>query len=156
MSNPYNIGFTPIFYSELEHREFANSQPDLFPNFSDWFDDNLKRHNTMILKMKLFIIDNWEKCDWSDIGIKIDGIRYCKKHDIKYKENGEYETIIDKIFDKSNRTIKNVEYVKFTYDYSDGDLSLEINEETNWKFLADDEIIDLALKIENELNKKDE
>lgn len=155
-SNPYNIGFTPVFLDEKESADFINEQPDLFPTFYEWFGDNLKRHSTMILKMKSYIINNWEKIDnWDGINIQFDDLVYGKKHKVKFDKEKGYETVVDSLFDKMNRNIVEIEYLNFVFDYTDFDLSVEINDKDNWKFLDDSEIIEIALFIENKLNNNE-
>ena len=134
----------PVFSSKEERLEFTNSQPQLFEKFTDWLSDNTKRHNAMIEKMKLYILENYERVDLSDIGVKIDKTTYCKKYDIS--NDG---STLDRIFSKMNRDIEEITSIKFTYDYHDSDFYVEINDKS--KRLLDEEIADIAVYIEIKL-----
>ena len=153
----YNIGFKPIFQTETERENFINAQPDLFPTFDEWYWDNMKRHNTMIEKMKWYIYKNWEKLtltDWNNINFVINKQKYGHKFDLtrrKLKPNEHHSEILNKIMKNYNSKVKTITMIGFVYDETDGDLSVNINDKDNWKFLDDEEINDIALHIERTL-----
>jgi len=156
----YNIGFKPVFIDEKERENFINTQPDLFPTFDEWFDDNAKRHNTMIEKMKWYIYNNWNKLlvsDWNELTFLIKKQKYGHKFDMtrhKLKPNEHTSEILNKIMKNYNNGVETITMINFVYDVQDGDLSVAINTDENWKFLNEEEISDIALHLERKLCKK--
>lgn len=143
------MGFMPVFTTKDERLAFTNSQPQLFEKFNDWVNDNAKRHNAMIEKMKLYILDNYERVDLSDVGIKINKTTYGKKYNV----NGDRNSTLDRILSKMNKNIEEITSIKFTYDYHDSDFYVKINDKS--KKLLDDEIADIAVYIELKLTNNE-
>ena len=137
-------GLVPIFLEERDREDFINSLDTKFDSFSAWHDDIVKSKNTLELKLGWYIYKNWEKVtDWSGYRVTLDKTRYGEKW-----VTGR---IRSKLLRNFNESIVPIKSIQVTYDISDGDVSIECNNDGNWAFLTYEQIIDLGLYIESKL-----
>ena len=142
--------FVPVFLEEKDREDWVNSLVQQYPTFSEWYDELTKSHNTLIGKISWFIYKNWEKVtDWKDYRVELNEKEY----------GGEIWPICEQfsktnraVFKRMNAKIIPIKSIKITYDTADGDVSVECNDDGNWDFLNDEQIISLGLYIENKLN----
>lgn len=136
------ITFNPVF-TELEERiAHANSIPMKDESFEDWSNRLFTEHYSLVTKISYYIYENWEKVkDWSKYRVKLNGIYYSYKIEYIHPK-------LNKLFKDKSKLINKI---KVTYDYVDGDISIECNDDGNWAFLDDEQIIDLGIYIEKEL-----
>lgn len=142
-------GFIPIFETEEKREEFINSLESKFDSFKEW--DNYIKDSQSILEFKIgwYIYKNWEKVkDWSNYRVELHDKVYGK-----LRKTNWANPKINKINTALNKNITPIESIKITYDYIDGDLSVECNNDGNWGFLDYAQTIRLGLYIEEQLNK---
>ena len=142
-------GFIPIFETEEKREEFINSLESKFDSFKEW--DNYIKNSQSILEFKIgwYIYKNWEKVkNWSDYRIELHEKVYGKLRKTNWSD-----PIINEINTILNKNITPIESIKITYDYIDGDLSVECNNDDNWAFLDYSQTIILGLYIEEQLSK---
>lgn len=142
-------GFIPIFETEEKREEFINSLESKFDSFKEW--DNYIKDSQSILEFKIgwYIYKNWEKVkDWSNYRIELHEKVYGKLRKINWSNSK-----INRINAVLNKNVTPIESIKITYDYIDGDLSVECNNDGNWGFLDYSQTIRLGLYIEEQLNK---
>lgn len=142
--NPYETVLNPVFTTEEERIKFIESMTMKFDTFKKWNEEIYKNHNTFIELAKYFISENWQKVDWTDFEIQIGKTCFGKKRKLESSDKW-----MAKIWAKLDAKITEFDKLTFTYDYSDGDLSVEINGQ--WKFLEDAEVIDAVLYLEKRL-----
>lgn len=166
------LNFTPCFSNEEEREKFVDSLIPQKETFELWNNDIETSTNTMIEKMKWFIFKNWKKLsidNWNEINVTINKKQYGYKHDLR--DTGEpfdvpytdkkgrlcYRSkVMEKVFKRHNEETTTIEKINFVFDTFDGDLSLGFEEDQNknWAFLTDEQIIEIAIHMERTLNKK--
>lgn len=142
-------GFIPIFETEEKREEFINSLESKFDSFKEW--DSYIKNSQSILEFKIgwYIYKNWEKVkDWSNYRIELHEKVYGK-----LRKTNLHSSTINRINAVLNKNVTPIESIKITYDYIDGDLSVECNNDGNWGFLDYTQTIRLGLYIEEQLNK---
>ena len=60
------------------------------------------------------------------------------------------------LYREMNEDMTPIKSINIVYDYTDSDLSVGINDKDNWKFLDDEEVMNLCLYIERKLKQKHE
>jgi len=143
----YSNAMTPVFSTIEARKEFIGSLERKFYKFSDWYYDIMNHHNTMIELAKWHIHENWEKVDWKDFRIKINGTDYCNK---EYKPTYRDSTL-GKLFKEIYDKMQKFKRVSFVYDHTDGDLSIEID--GKWKFMSDEEVVSAVMYLEEKYGK---
>ena len=148
----YENYLTPVF-TTLEAREkHMNSLEKKFDTFEEWREWNHKSHRTMIELAAWYVRNNWEKVDWKDHVVNINGVAYNNKREL-FEDN-----IFGKLLKDIQDELVHFDRLEFTYDESDGDLSVMvygdniIDNDDAWCFMADSQIIDAALYIESRVN----
>jgi len=143
-------GLIPIFIEEKDREDFINSLESKYSTFKEWNWDIIQSKNTLELKLGWYIYKNWEKVtDWSNYRVTLHKKDYGKKWDITRTKS----RVIRNFHKLMNENITQIESIKVTYDISDGDVSVECNNDGNWSFLNYEQVMDLGLYIEEQLNK---
>lgn len=115
----------------------------------------------VVEKMKLYILDNYEKVtieQWNSTSHSIPELNK-DKDDARYfggrnywKNKGESRSVIDKVFKALEESTEEIETIDFVYDFSDADFSCKIN--GRWAFIGYDTIKSLYWFVYNTLEKK--
>ena len=147
--------YTPILkpiFNSLEEREgFINSLENKFSNIGEWVDYITKNHATLLEKARWYVFQNWEKVkDWSDYVITIDGIDYTNRRLCQVDEENDNSALY-RITKQIDSKRVNIDKITIVYDFHDSDISISINHEEKWKFLNEDEVLELAIYIEENI-----
>lgn len=153
----------PCFSDEAQREAFVNDLIQQKETFREWNDYIETHKNTMREKMTWYIHKNWNKLsleDWNKLDIKIKDQYYGFKFDIvpapkELKPHEYHSKVIERIEKRWNDKVIEITSIEFKLDMMDGDLSIFVNGDENWKWLNDFEIIQVALLIEDKLCKKD-
>ena len=142
--------FVPVFLEEKDREDWVDSLVQQYPIFSEWNNQLVTSYNTLVAKISWFIYKNWEKItDWSEYAITLHNTRY---GGYLFPIPKEFSKRMQRDIEEMNSKIIPIKSIKVTYDTADGDISAECNNDGNWDFLNDYQIINLGLYIEEKLN----
>lgn len=143
------MNYIPIFLNKREYNKFIKSLKQEFPTFQEWSNFIQKHRNTFQYKAKDYIYKNWKRVsNWDTYLIEINDIIYTNE---RMDTSKSHSDIFTKMCEKYNDKCVNIDWIDVVLDTSDGDLSVAVNNKNNWKFLDEDEIVELAIYIENQL-----
>lgn len=152
----YQLSFRPIFYSLKEREEAMNSLSKDKETFQEWIDSIASTHRNMIEQAKWYIYNNWKLIKkWDNYCVTIKGREYSNYDLTKDFPTLKPKTNIQKIRKRIQDKRSRIKWIDIIYDWSDGDLSVAINNKDNWQFLDDDQVIELVLYIEQQLKTQE-
>ena len=145
------IFFSPCFTEEAHYKEYYNKivlSTDL--SLSEHYFELEKQKFLIAEKAKIFIMENYESVkDWSNLEISImcNHKGYYENYIPEKRAQTKFGTFI------VNRIANPIETISFVLDYSDGDLSVTVNNREFWRIEANT-VIDICNYIEKQLIKQ--
>ena len=145
------IFISPCFLEEEQYKEYYNKVILSTDNsLSDNYYELEKQKFLIAEKAKLFIMENYKSVkDWTDLEISI-----------TCNHKGHYENYITEKRAQTrfgtfivNRIANPIETITFVLDYSDGDLSVTVNNR-EFRWIEADTVIDICNYIEKQLIKQ--
>lgn len=151
----YTSALKPVFISIEEREQFINSLESKFSTISEWVDYITTHHATLMQKARWYIFQNWEKIkNWDDYTLTINDVQYTNHRMSSHSDDVKLDDTFNKLFEEIDSKRVNIDNITVSYDYHDADIYVFINSQENIKVLNEDEVLKLAIYIEENINEQ--